>query len=254
MVGDKRDPAGRFGLPALLLQMQQLRKTQEPKERTGVVIPFPGRRTEKGKEFKPEFGKRKGMVDNKAEDEKSLFPAVRTEEGEGWAAVMFLEDDLSKPVSKSDKAGLMEAKKRVIATDLPEKGDLLDYLKLAETGDRFAVTQAERIMSGYLGGKVPKERFAFEVRLMDAWCNGGINGFIESELGSLAKKKIPDKERKKLNDMLDLALSRSEVMKAVTAGVLHVYYPLHKPEERLDQLDKMTYVLTSAKPAREQQL
>jgi len=233
----------------MLEEAERLRENEGRPQKGARIIPFPGPRAGERNEFKS-GAEKEDMADIK---KKSLFPAIATQKGGGWAAVMFLEDDLSKPVSEDDKAGIMKAKNLITGSDLPneKKKKLLDYLKNADKGDRFAVTQAESVAYGYVKGYIPQEQFEFEVRLMDAWLAGEIDRFLKKESKALNKRIMPAEEKNKLNEMFELVLTRSDALKAVTAGALRFYYPMHNPEERLDMIGKMAYILSCAKPVEE---
>ena len=233
----------------MLEEAERLRESEERIHKGARIIPFPGPRPGERNEFKSGAEKEDMAYIKK----KSLFPAIATQEGGGWAAVMFLEDDLSKPVSREYKEGIQKAKDLVNGSDLSdeEKKPFLEYLQKAEKGDMFAVTQAVAVVYWYFQGKTQYEQFEFEVRLMDAWLAGEIDGFLKKENKALNKIIMPAEEKTKLNEMFELATTRSQIMKGVAAGNLRFYYPLAKPEERLRKISNMAYLLSCAKPVEE---
>jgi len=245
--GSRKGPLMYTGMMLLQeLNQQQEHEPRPPKFGAKIISIWSRRRRNK---FKPELGKERGMV-----DESSIFPAVKTTKGSGWATVMFWEDDYGKAVTRKDKEGIATAKKQVLASDLSdkEKRRLMEYLKTAEDGDKLALNLAESMASEYLLGNISEERMDFELTLMQSWISGRIGDFLQDQLASIARSGIPEDEKKMLNEMIELALTRSQIVKGIAAWNLNIYYPKQKPEKRQEAISEMAYILRSAKPAIEQ--
>lgn len=162
--------------------------------------------------------------------------------GRGWYAALVFESSYSKPVSAEDLELLERAKARGAASGIPEekKKALMDYLKLAgnPAGGRFSVLQGEAVANKFIDGVIPDERLAFETKLLEAWCSGGIREFAARERSYLGTLGLPKDERAELEKLLDLALGRSDIILAVTLAAFRVFHPLADEDERRGLVSK----------------
>ena len=202
-----------------------------------------------GNQYKPGEGI-SGMAEKETKKAAGPFDAIKTKPGGGWFAVMHVHDMFGRPVSEEDRKALLQAKKLVLASDLPseKKKALFDYIKLAESknGGMFSFSQAITVVNAYFEGEVSEEQLNFEVSLMDAWCNGRIEDFLKSERAALSTLKIPEDEKQKSIYLLDLALTKDKIFQASAAQGLRIYHPLAEPEERQKVLKAGIYIIESA--------
>lgn len=185
--------------------------------------------------------------------EPGRAPRVRLPESRpdppNWYAVYIFESSYSKPATAEDLELHSKASGKILASDLPEekKKAALSYLKLGESCGRFSVVQTEAVASKYAEGKISDERLDFERRLMDAWCGKRLAAFADEESAAMDTREVPVEERKLAKRMLELAKSKSDIILAIAASTMKVYYPELPGKDRMDLLSKGMELVESAR-------
>jgi hypothetical protein len=101
----------------------------------------------------------------------------------------------------------------------------------------------------YLDGDITNEQLPFEFELMKSWCTGRIKEFLEKQRKEIGTKFMGEKEKKSLNEMIDLALTRdSDTMRAVAAINLCVYFEGKSEMDRIKKFENMSRVFRFAAP------
>jgi len=196
-----------------------------------------------------------GMVKEKAPAPKGPFSSIAMKKDNGeWYTLMVYEDTFGADVSEAEKKQkLGELSENVRSSRLSEenKKTLLDYIGIAASGGgRFSMVHSQVTTLSYLDGDVPNEQLLFEFELMKAWCSGKIPEFLEKQRKELGTKFMGEKERKMLNEMIDLALTReSDTMRAVAAINLCVYFEGKSEMDRIKKFENMSRVFSFAAPA-----
>jgi len=167
---------------------------------------------------------------------------------------MTLEDMFGADVSESEKKQkLGELSERVKSSTLTEqnKKALLDYIGIAAAGGgRFSMVHSQAIVLGFMDQVTPEEQLPFEFALMKAWCSGKISEFLDNKRKELGSRVMGEKERKSLNEMLDLALTReSDTLRAVAAMNLGVYFKGLSERDRIKKFETTSGVFRYAAPA-----
>lgn len=168
----------------------------------------------------------------------------------GWYAALQIESIFSLPRSEDDMSALGAAQKMMQESALPaDKKKLVErYIALSkkESGGRFSVVQAEAVVNDYASGDISEENFAFEMRLMEAWCGGKIERFIRAESGSLSNNGYPETDAlMKLAGLVQETADERPILAVVAASALRVYYPPQAEDERAQKIAEATHLLES---------
>ena len=249
-------------LDSILLDKANPNRTNEDKE--GILAASFASDASEGNQNKPEEGirgmaeKAKGPNETVFGKERGPFDAIKVKPGGNWFAAMEVSSRFEKPVSEEDRNALKQAKKLVLVSDISseKKKILFDYINLTESQiwERFSVTQAVGVVRAYINGKLPDAQFEFERRMMEAWCGGNIDRFLADEKAYINTLPIPDEEKKKINELIDLSLEKQPIVRVEFAMGLRIYHPLdegvHPEAPFKDRKDMIVHLIGSLNSAK----